>query len=267
MVLDNINKLLLAGASLCLGAYLAALRTKISTTRAKNSLHVAFYIIAGLFFLGALITFLCFWNEIFFKENKINPDWFTIGVLLSCIASTIVLVAFTIRNFSGKFQYKTPELDPIVNKFTKDADKTNIRLLAGDINFFGNSPQEMNKNSQYSCLKDEGFNEIQILCWKPQNDEAKKRYGKIITDMPQTVLRYYRPPHADLMIRGRLKTLNNVTHLLMYNKIRSGLYEAILSDLANSSGAMYNHLWNLIWEMAETPSLDEINAYKLLSKH
>ena len=50
MTLDNILKILLAGASLCLGSYLTALRAKITSSKIKNKLHYAFYAVTGLFF-------------------------------------------------------------------------------------------------------------------------------------------------------------------------------------------------------------------------
>lgn len=177
------------------------------------------------------------------------------------MVSSVLLFLFTLKNLAGKHQYKTAELDPIVNKFTENADKKNIKLLAGDINFFGNYPQDMDQNSQYNCLRKERFKEIQILCTEPKTNEEKVRYGKIISDFNTVELRYYFPPHADLLIRGRLKTLNNVTHLLIYNKIKSGVYEALESDTANKSGVMYNYIWDLIWSLAKSPSSEELNEY------
>lgn len=264
MILDNTLKILLAGASLCLGSYLTALRAKITSNKIKNKLHYAFYIVIGLFFASAIISTFYYWNDLFFEKDTFKPNYFALITIAVCIAATVVLFLFTRKNLIGKHQYKTSELDPVVNQFTKNADKDNIRLLAGDINFFGNSPADMEINSQYDCLKKERFREIQILCWRPKNNDEKIRYGKIINDMPQVKIKYYKPPKADLKIRGRLKTLNNVTHLLIYNKIQSGIYEALEIDTANSSGAMYNHLWDLIWNSAEEPSNEELQEYSNL---
>lgn len=261
MTLDNALKLLLAGASLCLGSYLTALRAKITSNKVKSKLHYAFYAVTGIFFVSAITSIFYYWNDLFFKDKIIKPNYFGLITIVCCIVATIILFLFTKKNLIGKYQYKTSELDPIVNKFTKNADKDNIRLLAGDINFFGNSPKEMDSNSQYSCLKEEAFREIQILCWKPKDTNEKIRYGKIINDFPQVKIKYYKPPKADLKIRGRLKTLNNVTHLLIYNKVQSGIYEALETDTANSSGAMYNHLWDLIWNSAEDATKDELQEY------
>lgn len=264
MTLDNALKLLLAGASLCLGSYLTALRAKIISSKIKNKLHYAFFTVTGLFFASAIISIFYYWNDLFFENGAVKPNYFGLITIGGCIAATIILFLFTRKNLIGKYQYKTSELDPIVNKFTKNADKDNIRLLAGDINFFGDSPKEMDSNSQYSCLKEEAFREIQILCWKPKDNNEKIRYGKIINDLPQVKIKYYKPPKADLKIRGRLKTLNNVTHLLIYNKVQSGIYEALETDTANSSGAMYNHLWDLIWNSAEEATKDELQEYSNL---
>ena len=68
----------------------------------------------------------------------------------------------------------------------------------------------------------------QILCTAPISFEDKKRYGKIITDFPAVELRFYEPLSADLKVRGRIKTLNNVTMLLIYSKVPSGKYHCLL---------------------------------------
>ncbi len=86
-------------------------------------------------------------------------------------------------------------------------------------------------------------------------------------DLPHVKLRFYNPPKADLFIRGRLKTLNNVTHLLIYNRIKSGVYEALEIDTANSKGALYNLLWGLIWDIAEEPVKEQIDEYKRLYRN
>lgn len=267
MTLDNWLKILLAGASLCLGAYLAALRTKIGSEKIKNKLHYGFYGICILFFIASVATTIFCWNDIIYEEEKFKPNWFAIIVLLLCAGSTFILFFYTKKNIVGKHQYNLKELDPIVNKFTENADKNNIRLLAGDINFFGNSPHEMDSNSQYICLKAAAFRQIEILCLRPQKTDEKIRYGKILNDLPQVQLRYYNPPKADLNLRGRLKTLNNVTHLLMYNKIQSGIYEAVMTDTANNSGALYNHIWSLIWDLAEQPTQEETDEYESLFRN
>jgi len=266
MSLDTLTKILIAGASLCLGAYLTALRAKINSTKVKNRLHWAFYGVCIIVFLTALATLVFCWTDLTSdpETQKIRILWLEIAIIIICMISSFLLFLFTKRNLVGKHHYTIAELNPIVNNFTINADKKNIKLLAGDINFFGNSPHEMENNSQYTCLRGENFKNIQILCTPPKTTEEKIRYGKILNDLPQVELKYYRPPHADLMIRGRMKTLNNVPNLLIYNKVSSGVYEAIETNMGNSDGALYNHIWGLIWNLAEEPSGDQINEYKQL---
>ena len=163
MTLDNLLKIFLAGASLCLGAYLAALRSKISSDKLKNRLHYGFYAICIIFFAGAALTIIFCWSNVFYKNGQFQPNLFAIIVLVFCIASTLILFFYTKKNLIGKYQYNLKELDPIVNNFTSNADKNNIKLLAGDVNFFGNSPQDMDNNSQYSCLKQERFRQIGLM--------------------------------------------------------------------------------------------------------
>lgn len=269
MSLDTLIKILIAGASLCLGAYLTALRAKINSTKVKNKLHWAFYIVCVIVFLVALGTLIVCWNELTydFETRKIKIRWLEFAIIIICMISSFLLFLFTKRNLVGKHHYTIAELNPIVNNFTKNADKKNIKLLAGDVNFFGNSPHEMENNSQYTCLRGENFKKIQILCIPPKTNEEKIRYGKILNDFPQVEIKYYRPPQADLMIRGRMKTLNNVPNLLIYNKVSSGIYEAIETNMGNSDGALYNYIWDLIWEMAQKISPEEIMEYQKLFRN
>jgi hypothetical protein len=264
MELDNITKILLAGASLCIGAYLTALRAKINSIKVKNKLHWAFYIVCITVFLTALTTSIFCWNDLTHDPVTRKIRLLEIIVIIVCMISSVLLFFFTKKNLVGKHQYTIDKLNPIVNSFTKNADKKNIKLLAGDINFFGNSPYEMENNSQYTCLRGQNFKNIQILCTSPTTTEEKIRYGKILNDIPQVELKYYRPTHADLNIRGRMKTLNNVPNLLIYNKVSSGVYEAIETNMGNSDGALYNHIWNLIWNLAQDLSDDQIKEYKQL---
>jgi hypothetical protein len=266
MALDTVTKILIAGASLCLGAYLTALRAKINSIKVKNRLHWAFYSVCIIVFLTASATLIFCWSDLIHDPvtQRVKIRGLEIAIIIVCMISSILLFFFTKKNLVGKHHYTIAKLNPIVNSFTINADKKNIKLLAGDINFFGNSPHEMEKNSQYNCLRGENFKNIQILCTSPKTTEEKIRYGKILNDLPQVELKYYRPSHADLMIRGRMKTLNNVPNLLIYNKVSSGVYEAIETNMSNSDGTLYNHIWDLIWNLAQDPSGDQINEYKQL---
>jgi hypothetical protein len=93
------------------------------------------------------------------------------------------------------------------------------------------------------------------------------RYGKIITEIHNVELRYYQPEKADLRVRGRIIEVNGVNKLLMYTKNKPGSYQAIETDTANSSGALYGNIWDLIWSLAIIPMPEQIKSYKdLLQK-
>jgi hypothetical protein len=256
MTLDNLLKIILAGGSLTAGAFLTALRAKLANTRKKNWLHIIFYVVAGVVIIGTVVSIIDFWSEI------MAPDWYAIVVVLIALSFSIALVWVTTKFLTGKYQFTTTELDPVVNAFSRNADKGNIKLLAGNLDFFGRSEHEIDRHSQYICLREESFRQIQILCTSPITNEDKMRYGKILTDFSTVELRYYKPPAADLKVRGRIKTLNNVTRLLIYSKVDGHRYEALELDTADTSGALYSHLWNLIWEMAEAPTTAQLNEYR-----
>ena len=160
--------------------------------------------------------------------------------------------------------YETSELDPIVNRFTTIADKTSIRLFGGDLNFFGNTPEEMIQNNQYNHLKSLGFRSILIICESPKDNIQRIRYGQILIDLPNAELRFYNPESADLRIRGRMIEVNGVTKLLMYRKIKPKTYEAIERNSGESDGVLYTNIWNLIWSLANQPSNEDINDFKSL---
>ena len=256
--LDNLLKILLAGGSLTAGAFLTALRAKLANTKKKNWLHVSFYIISLVLLIAAIITAIIIWSEI--KK----PNWFAITVLVIAIISSILLIWVTRKFLAGKHQYTVTELNPVVNAFSRNADKGNIKLLAGNLDFFGRSEQEIDWHPQYVCLKEEAFRQIEILCTAPITNEDKMRYGKIITDFPTVQLRYYKPSNADLKVRGRIKTLNNVTRLLIYSKVTPGHYEALELNTAETDGALYSHLWNLIWDLADVPTPEQLADYRHL---
>jgi len=259
MKLDDLLKILLAGGSLAAGAGLTALRAKLTSTKHKNWLHWFFYSVSGLILLGTLGTLYTHSKEI--AGPPVNSfAWIVAGI---AVISSIFLIVITKKLLVGKHQYKTSELDPVVNKFTRNADKRNIKLLAGDLDFWGSSDQ-MDQNAQYVCLRQQKFKEIQILCIRPLTNSSKMIYGKILSDLPQAVMRYYKPSQADLNVRGRIKTLSNVPRLLIYRKVADRLYEALELDTADSDGAHYTLLWNLVWEIADKLTTEETNEYKQL---
>ncbi len=260
MKLDDLLKVLLAGGSLTAGAGLTALRAKLTTTKHKNWLHWVFYIVSGIIVLVAFLTLSFCWEEI--KRPSLN--WFALVVVGIAVIGGVFLIVITKKLLVGKHQYKSSELDPVVNKFTQNADKRNIKLLAGDLDFWG-AAQQMDQNAQYDCLRKGNFKEIQILCTRPVTNSNKMIYGKILSDFPHVKMRYYKPsPQADLNVRGRIKTLNNVPRLLIYRKLADRLYEALELDTADSDGAHYTLLWNLVWEIADAPTENEMNEYKQL---
>ena len=80
--------------------------------------------------------------------------------------------------------------------------------------------------------------------------------------MPTAELRFYNPEEADLRVRGRIIKVNGVDKLLVYNKIKSGKYQAIENDTSNSNGALYNGIWELVWSLAKQPTPEQIGMYK-----
>lgn len=253
--LENVLKILTAGGSLVAGAFLTALRAQLATAKKKSWLYWIFYTLAVVVILASLIIGYSFREEIF------PGNGYAIAVLLiSCIFS-LLLILITYRSTRIKNHYTLEQLNPVVNEFSTHAEKNNIKLLAGNLDFLGKSVSEIDQHPQFTCLKLANFREIQILCTKPVTNEDKIRYGKIVTDLPTTQLKYYRPLKADLRVRGRIKTLNNVTRLLIYSKVAPGKYQALELNTAENDGALYSHLWNLIWELADAPNGEQIAEY------
>jgi len=255
---ENYIRLLIFAASITLGALLAAVRAKVSSSNGKTVLSYLFYFVSILAILSCVIGF-------FFYYNSLNL--FGVIVIVVTILSSMGLFAITYVFLPGKNHYTIAELNPIVNDFTKNADTRNIRLLAGDINFFGQTPNDMDGHSQYICLRTKGFQKIEILCLEPLTNTEKIRYGKMLCDFNQVEFRYYQPTQADLQIRGRMKTHNNVTKLLIYKKVTPGVYEAIESDTSDTTWALYDHIWNLIWTLARRPTAQQIAEYKDLYRN
>lgn len=116
-------------------------------------------------------------------------------------------------------------------------------------------------------MKNRPFNKIKILCEQPQNIATKIRYGKLLSDLNGVDIKFYNPETADLKIRGRMKRIEGVTKLLIYSKTDDiGVYEAIETDTANRSGAMYSNIWNLVWSLADPISQEEKDECLLLYK-
>ena len=100
MALDNITKILIAGASLCLGAYLTALRAKINSIKVKNRLHWAFYIVSIAVFLTAVATLVFCWNDLTHDPltQEVNIRVLEIIIIIVCMITSILLFFFTKKN-------------------------------------------------------------------------------------------------------------------------------------------------------------------------
>lgn len=253
--MESLIKIILTCASISLGAILGVLRSKIFASKDNNKLHYIFYAFSAIVVLTSILVGIYYWNEL----NK-----FDVGVLIAGVILSSLLWIATNKYLFFKNIFKTTELDPIVNKFTSNADKSDIKLFGGDLNFLGNSPSDIDNNKQYTHLRSLSFKKVSILCETPHSQIQKIRYGKILYEIPYAELRFYEPENADLKVRGRIIQVQGVTKLLMYTKIRSGIYQSLETDTANSNGALYNNIWELAWTLAQRPSVDDLESYKSL---
>ncbi|WP_416865115.1 MAG: hypothetical protein ACMVP2_21915 [Imperialibacter sp.] len=247
---------LLASASIVIGAFLGVLGNWLISEYNKSGWVSVFYMIGVLTLLFPVGTAFFYWEEI--------SNWLGLLAATLSVSASIGLMIFMRTKIRTKNIYKSDEVDPIMNRFTDDADNTEIKLFGGDLSFFGESERKINENSQYLKLKARGFNVIQILCENPTRNETKFRYGKIITDLPKAELRFYDPKDADLRIRGRIAKMGGSDRLVIFDKIESKLYKVIQTDTANSNGVLYNSIWNLIWELAIRPTPAELDEYRKL---
>jgi hypothetical protein len=245
--------------SLCsLGVFLGTIGNKIVTVKYTTNWKWSFYIFSGLSIIGSIIFSCMFFLEIVFI------NFFISGVLL---ISGMGLFVFTYKYLDRRYIYKTTELDPIINKFTEESDKNEIKLFGGDLNFFGNAPSDLDKNSQYNFLKASNFKRTLILCEEPRDSLTKIRYGKLLHELKGVELRFYNPDTADLRIRGRMKETQGVVKLLIYSKVtNTSKYQTIETDTANSDGALYKNIWNLIWSLANKIDTSQQTEYIRLFK-
>jgi hypothetical protein len=250
----EITQLFIGLATVSLGAFLGAVGNRLVSINAQTNWKLAFYTLGVITILATILYFTLYFNSKFI-------DYLTVMMLLF---SGILLLIFTYLVLDKKFVYKTSELDPIINDFTSLADKTEIRLFGGDLNFFGNALIDMDQNKQYNHLKSLGFKKISVLYEEPRNSVTQIRYGKILYEMNSVEMKFYNPDEADLLIRGRMKTLNGVEKLMIYSKIESGKYQTIVTDTANSNGALYNNIWRLVWSLANKISNQQKSEYTKL---
>lgn len=254
MTVADANQYLNPLAFVSLGTVLGAMLNKVFAVKDKNNLYWIFYGFSMLCFLYLGITWFAT------SGAALNGAWY---LTLVCNVALILITRFILTT---KNIYKTAELDTVINAFTGKADKNFINLLCGDINFFGAGPDEMDKNIQYTYLKSSGFREINILCYPPVNNSDRMRYGKLLRDMPAVRLRYYQPSEANVSLRGRITRFQGGDKLMMYFKISSNTYQAIETDTANSNGALYRNIWELIWNLGQVPPIADLDRFIELSR-
>lgn len=243
-------------SSICLGSFYGLVVNPVSVSNDQRHWNLSYYILGvGTIGLGIYHAFLNTDKVLDFSDSFLLHLFFA-------IVSGLSLIIITKRKLYAQKIFETSELDPIVNDFTGKADRKEIKLFGGDLNFFGHSKREMDLNIQYSFLKSLDFKRVLILCEFPASSEEKFRYGKILHDMPNTEFRFYNPAEADLKVRGRIIEVQGVTKLLMYNKIRSKTYETIETDRANEKGELYHNIWGLVWSLANTPTQAELKSYR-----
>jgi hypothetical protein len=254
--MDWITILVFIGST-AFGAFLAIIRSEIWAKKYGTPLLWIYRLLAALPIVGSVVYyFYCA------DSSDVNSE-LTFTLIFVFVAGCLLLFA-TERFLNKKDVYKSSELDPIVNKFTDDADRTEIKLFGGDLNFFGEAPDKMEENNQYTHLKKKRFNRILILCEKPINSRQKMRYGKILNDMPYTRFGFYHPDLADLKVRGRISQVQGVNKLLIYTKVESKRYRAIETDTSDSDGQRYLSIWDLVWSLSEKPTESELQEYKAL---
>jgi len=252
MIYINLLPYLIALAGITMGTFFGVAGNKLVSSNNLTNLKWIFYFLGVTSIVVGVIFIVCF-----FKSLDLYGTISTITLIVSGIA----LFILTYRILDIKYIFRTKELAPIINNWTSNADHREIKLFGGDLSFFGNPFSEMNSDLQYTFLKSKNFSKISILCEEPKNNESRIRYGKIIDELSNVELKFYKPEEADLQIRGRLKTLNGVAKLLVYFKIKSGKYQTIETDTANSSGALYNNIWDLTWSLARSPLTSEKEGF------
>lgn len=253
----TIQDIFTVAASISAGVFFGTLGSKIVSIRYKSLWIWCFYIWAIISIILAIIGLFVV------SSTASAADYITI---ISLFIFGVLILIFAKKVLDIKGIYKTSELDSTINKFTTTADKDIIKLFGGDLNFFGATPADMEKNSQYTHLRSLNFHKVLILCEEPRDTTTKIRYGKILHDINGAELRFYLPENADLKIRGRLKTEHGCDRLLIYYRRKQNIYQLIEMNTANIKGALYCNLWNLIWSLAKQLSNEEIENFISLLK-
>lgn len=250
----HLNSALLTLISIAFGGLLGALGSRL--TQEHNSWIWGFYIIGLIPMVVPIFLVIQFWDTI---------NGTDLTLVVSSIVAGAFLIYYSYRHISAKNIFKTEELHPIINKHTETADKRLIRLFGGDLDFFGKYPIDMDKNSQYVTLKNAGFKRIEIICEDPsQIDKPSKiRYGKVLSDLPNVRLKFYHPKKADLKVRGRIIEISGVSKLVMFEKLEPKKYKAIQTDTGNSTGVLYQNIWDLVWSLATKTTEEQLSELKM----
>lgn len=251
---NDIITVFIAITSISFGVFFGVLGNRIVSINNKSVWKWAFYFLGGVSIV--VPTIIAWVNWLLIKGST-----FSLIVFVFSILSGVFVLISTNRILDRKQIFNSSELDPIVNDFTSKADKNEIKLFGGDLNFFGNSPQEIDVNKQYTHLRSLQFHHVLILCETPINQIQRIRYGKILAELKGAELRFYNPKEADLRVRGRIIRMDGSTRLLMYNKEKPKVYRAIETDTSDSNGALYSNIWDLVWQLATRPIQEEIDAF------
>jgi hypothetical protein len=169
-----------------------------------------------------------------------------------------------------KDRFSTHELNPMIIKFTSDADDELLRLFFGDINCFGDTPSTIEQHPQYQQLKQLQFKRVLILCERPQKTDQKVRYGKLLTDFQDVRIKHYNTTTArDIGVRGRIKKVGpaNVDHIQLYRGARhdgNKCWAAVERDMNHSDCLLYVKLWEMLWDNADPSADSEVREWRKL---
>lgn len=222
----------------------------------------------------AIGVFLGFLNNILVSKKKISKNWhwgiyvlyiglivFGIiaciigssawGIALIIMGAIALWISYYMLNKLNDNLLEATKLVPQVIEFTEKAKLDEIRLLGGDLNFFGENPSDMDTNEQYIQLRNKNFDKISILCKKPQNKKNRVRYGKILSDFGDVVeFRYYTADAPDPQIRGRIKKKlsPDIWVGLLYERVNENQYRTFEEDISEDKGSLVHlKFWELLW--------------------
>jgi hypothetical protein len=216
----------------------------------------------GFYLLGVCIGVFCIY--MIFSSWKV-PDTPNIkNGFIGIFISILYLVAvYFLLNQKEKL-YTPFQLDPFIRKFTDNSKVDTLKMFAGDLNFLGDNPTEMDNNEQFKQLTKLGFNKVQILCKKPDlsSPDSIKRYGKVLSDIKNVELRFYTETVQDLKLRGRFaKYAPSVDAMSIYERINATHYRVIESNINNYDCGLFIRIFKMTWANAEIPNNTDISSW------